>query len=101
MMAPDRSNESGARFPSPAALDQLRSSLSEYIRNGDDERVCVALTALAREAQERKLYAEHMLIALKQAWNEMPEVQAIQTEAERKRMLGQLVKLCIDSYYKR
>ena len=101
MMAPDRSNESGGRFPSPEALDLLRGSLSEYIRKGDDDRVCDALTALAREAQERKLYAEHMLIALKRVWNEMPEVQAIPVEAERKRMLGQLVKLCIDTYYKR
>ena len=102
MMAPDRSNESGGRFPSPEALELLRGSLSEYVRNTGDERaVCDALTELAREAQERKLYAEHMLIALKRVWNDMPEVQAIQTEAERKRMLGQLVKLCIDTYYKR
>ena len=101
MMAPDRSNESGGRFPSPEALELLRGSLAEYIRNGSDQRVCDALTELAREAQERKLYAEQMLIALKQVWNEMPEVQAIPAEADRKRMLGQLVKLCIDSYYKR
>jgi len=101
MMAPDRSNESGGRFPSPEALDQLRGSLSEYVRNGSDDGVCDALTALAREAQDRKLYAEHMLIALKRVWNDMPEVQAIPAEAERKRMLGQLVKLCIDTYYKR
>jgi hypothetical protein len=102
MMAPDRSNESGGRFPSGEALELLRDSLSQYIRNSGDERpVCDALTALAREAQERKLYAEHMLIAFKKVWNEMPEVQAIPAEAERKRMLGQLVKLCIDTYYKR
>ena len=103
MMAPDRSNESeGGRFPSREALDLLRGSLSRYITSGGDEQtVCDALSALAREAQERKLFAEHMLIAFKHVWADMPEVQTIATEAERKRMLSHLVKLCIDTYYKR
>lgn len=101
-MAPDRSNESGGRFPSREALELLRRSLSRYITDGGDEQpVCEALSALAREAQERKLYAEHMLIAFKQVWGEMPEVQAIPAEAERRRVLSRLVKLCIDTYYKR
>ena len=100
-MAPDRSNESGGRFPSREALDLLRGSLSRYFADTDEQPVCDALTALAREAQERKLYAEHMLIALKQVWSEMPEVQALPDDAERKRVLGRLVKLCIDTYYRR
>ena len=102
-MAPDRSNESGGeRYPSREALALLRGSLSRYITDGQDEQpVCEALTVLAREAQERKLYAEHMLIAFKRVWNDMPEVQAIPAEAERKRLLSRLVKLCIDTYYKR
>lgn len=102
-MAPDRSNESGGeRYPSREALALLRGSLSHYITDGEDEqRVCEALTVLAREAQERKLYAEHMLIAFKRVWSDMPEVEAIPAEAERKRLLSRLVKLCIDTYYKR
>ena len=102
-MAPDRSNESGGeRFPSVGALTLLRGALSRFVKDGDDEQpVCEALKVLAREALERKLYAEHMLIALKRVWGDMPEVQAIPAEAERKRLLGRLVKLCIDTYYKR
>jgi hypothetical protein len=102
MMAPDRSNESGGRYPSPEALELLRASLSRYVANGGDEQpVCDALNVLAREAQERQLYAEQMLIAFKRVWSDMPEVQAIPTEAERKQLLSHLVKLCIDTYYKR
>ena len=102
MMAPDRSNESGGRFPSREALELLRASLSRYITSGGDEHlVCDALTVLAREAQERQLYAEHMLIAFKQVWGDLPEVHAIPTDAERRRMLDRVVKLCIDTYYKR
>jgi hypothetical protein len=103
MMAPDRSNESeGGRFPSREALERLRGSLSRYVTDGGDEQpVCEALAVLAREAQDRKLYAEHMLIAFKQVWGEMPEVAAIRDDSERKRLLARVVKLCIDSYYKR
>jgi hypothetical protein len=102
-MAPDRSNESGGeRYPSREALALLRGALSRYIADREDEKpVCEALNVLAREAQERKLYAEHMLIAFKQVWGDMPEVHAIPAEAERRRLLDRLVKLCIDTYYKR
>jgi hypothetical protein len=102
MMAPDRSDESGGRFPSREALELLRASLSRYIRDGSDEQpVCDALAALAREAQDRKLYAEHMLLAFKRVWGEMPEVLTIPSELDRKQMLSRLVTLCIDTYYKR
>ena len=102
MMAPDRPNESGGRFPSQEALDLLRESLSRYIRDSEDENgVCAALDSLAREARERQLYAEHMLIALKKVWADLPEVQSIAADADRKRLLARVVKLCIDSYYKR
>ena len=102
MMAPDRSNESGGRFPSREALDLLRAALSRYIADSADEQpVCEALNVLAREAQDRQLYAEHMLIAFKRVWGDRPDVQKFPTEAERKRVLDRLVKMCIDTYYKR
>jgi hypothetical protein len=102
MMAPDRSNESGGRFPSRETLELLRATLSRYVRDGGDEQpVCEALVGLAKEAHERKLYAEQMLIAFKQVGSEMPDVQAIPQETERKKVLAKLVKLCIDTYYKR
>ncbi len=103
MMAPDRSNDStGGRYPSQEALDTLRSALSRFVAEKNDEtEVCAALSVLAKEAQTRQLYAEQMLIAFKRVWTEMPEVQAIPDEAERRRLLNRVVKLCIDSYYAR
>jgi hypothetical protein len=103
MMAPDRSNQSeGGRYPSDEALGRLRSALSRFVEGSSDETdVCSALAVLAAEAQNRQLYAEHMLIAFKRVWAEMPEVQSIPDEAERRRLLARLVKLCIDSYYAR
>jgi hypothetical protein len=102
MMAPDRSNESeGGQFPSREALEMLRAALSGYISTGEEKHVCDALAVLAREAQERKLYAERMLVAFKRVWGEMAEVQAMPSEKERKRLLDRLVRLCIDAYYAR
>jgi len=102
MMAPDRSNESeGEQFPSRESLEQLRTALSGYIATRGEKPVCEALAVLAREAQERKLYAERMLVAFKRTWEEMPEVKAIPNEKDRRRMLDRLVKLCIDAYYTR
>jgi hypothetical protein len=103
MMAPDRSNDSeGGRYPSDEALDTLRRALSRFVGGASDETdVCAALAILATEAQKRQLYAEHMLIAFKRVWLDMPEVQAITDEVRRRRLLDRLVKLCIDSYYAR
>ena len=106
MMAPDRPDESGGgRYPSRTSVEGLRGALSRYVVgpvDGEKEAaVCEALANLASEARERKLYAEHMLIAFKHLWAEMPEVKAIPMEADRRRLLDRLVKMCIDTYYTR
>lgn len=101
MMAFDRSHDSnGGRFPSHAVVAALRAALAAYLAGDiEDTAVCEALAGLAREAQERRLRAEDMLIAFKRIWNEMPAVQAIPDRAERQRILGDLVRLCIDAFY--
>ena len=101
-MAPDRSNESeGGPYPSRQSLEMLRTALSRYVATREEKPVCDALDVLAREAQDRKLYAEQMLVAFKRVWVETPQVQAMPNEKERKLMLDRLVKLCIDAYYTR
>ena len=103
MMAPDRSSGSPtSRYPSAETVELVRASLSRYLRGEEkDDQVCEALVVLAREAQERKLNAEHMLVAFKDVWGKMPEVRAIKLEADERRLRDHLITLCIDSYYKR
>jgi hypothetical protein len=103
MMAPDRFDEpNGGRYPSRQTLELLRAAFARYLGGDrDDERVCEALAILAREAQDRRLHAEHMLVAFKRVWNDMPELMAVRDVDERKRLLDHLVKLCIDAYYGR
>jgi hypothetical protein len=103
MMAPDRSDvPTGGRYPSHETLVLLQRAFALYLRGDrDDDRVCDALEVLAREAQQRQLHAEQMLVAFKHVWNDMPELQAIRSSDERKRLMDHLVKLCIDAYYGR
>jgi hypothetical protein len=104
MAAQDRSNGSngsnGERFPSPETLAALHAALTAFLGDhGSEAEVCTVLGTLATEARDRRLHAEHMLVAFKQVWNDMPEVRAIPSAAERQRRLARLVKLCIDIYY--
>lgn len=103
MMSPDRSSgPPSSRYPSSETLELVRTSLSRYLRGDDkDEQVCEALLVLAREAQERRLNAEHMLVAFKDVWSKLPEVRAIRGEADERRLREHLITLCIDSYYSR
>ena len=102
MMAPQRSHGSnGGRFPSSATLEALQAALRQYLSDPtEDEQVCAALEVLAREAQDRQLRAEDMLVAFKQVWGDLPEVNAIRDTTRQKRLLDHVVKLCIDAYYK-
>ncbi len=101
-MAPDRSDDSeGGQYPSPQSLTQLRAALSGYVATRDEKPVCDALAVLAREAYDRKLYAEQMLVAFKRVWRELPEVKALADEKSQQVMMQRVVRLCIDAYYAR
>ena len=100
-MALHRSQDSnGGRYPTDETLELLRTSLARYLGGDiDEDEICRALEVLAREAQERRLNAEHMLIAFKAIWGQLAEVKAIGDAQERKRLLDHLVTFCIDAYY--
>ena len=89
----------GGRFPSTAALEALRVAVAAYAAGETgDEPVCDALELLAREAHERKLHAEDMLLAFKRVWNELPPPE---NRSRRERMFDRVVRICIDTYYRR
>lgn len=103
MMVHDRSEDaSDGRFPSAETLRVVRSALARYLAGPAEEReVCDALAVLAREAQDRHLRAEDMLVAFKTLWADMAEVRAMRNPEERRRLLSRVVELCIDAYYQR
>jgi hypothetical protein len=105
MVAAHFDEREDGRFPSDEARAELQAALGAFVRSGggaaDEEPVCAALHRLADEAHERQLHGEHLLVAFKRIWSEMPEVRALREAGERQRLLDRLVTLCIDAYYRR
>lgn len=101
MVAHDRSSgTSDDRFPSPAAIGALRAALVAHLAGrGAESGVRLVIERLTREARDRELHAEQVLVAVKGVWHDMPEVRALPSAAERQRVLDRLVKLCIDIFY--
>ena len=63
-----------------------------------DHEVRAALRPLCDAARSRGLYAERLIVLLKEAWRELPEAR----RSTREHDLGALervVTLCIDEYY--
>jgi hypothetical protein len=105
MVAAHFDQRDDGRFPSDDARAALQAALGGFVRSGgrsaDEEAVCVVLRQLATEAHARQLHGEHLLVAFKRVWSEMPEVRAFRESGERQRLLDRLVTLCIDAYYRR
>lgn len=83
----------------PETIAALQDALRRCLDNdGDMESVRPALTKLAREARERRIFAEHLLITLKDMWYALPQVRQSGNE-EQQRLLERLITLCIREYY--
>jgi hypothetical protein len=97
MMARDSKSETPGLSPQTIAL--LQDALGRCLeRDADLESVQPALRAVAREARERKIFAEHLLITLKDVWYALPQIRQTENE-EQQRLLQRLVTLCIREYY--
>jgi len=81
-----------------ATLDALQAALSRCLEGGDVEAVRPVLRRVAREARERGLHAEQLLISLKDVWYAMPKVRQADVN-EQQVLLQRLVTLCIREYY--
>ena len=86
---------------SAGAETQLRDAFAHYASRWRDEPEALvreALERLCREAHERELGPEQMLIAVKAAWAAVPEVNGL--DYDRQRILfDQLFGYCLDAYY--
>lgn len=83
-----------------STIDAVRSALSRYVRAGTQTRdLHDALSGMAREARDRRIPAEQMLVTLKTIWLELPEMRSTDKSPERDRMLERLVTTCIQQYY--
>lgn len=58
-----------------------------------------ALKQIAAEAREKKVRAEHLLIALKDVWFSLPSVGRAGTAEEQNAILQRIVTLSVRAYY--
>ncbi len=84
----------------PETVAALTSALSDSIERGnhaDDLREL--LYRAAREAREKGIQAERLLLILKEIWYSLPAVSNAHSTAHEQALLQELISRCIQQYY--
>lgn len=98
MMALDSSQGPPSRL-SDDTTQSMRVALRDYLASGSSSEVQPALVRLAVDAREKSMPPEQVLIALKEIWNALPEVRAMNDTENQIRLLQRVVTMCIREYY--
>jgi hypothetical protein len=94
---------SGAEPPhlSAETTERVSRALSEYIDHPgtQSEALRLALHTVAREARALAMPPEQLLIALKELWYGLPQIQNTPAPEQQGRLLQHVVTMCIREYY--
>jgi hypothetical protein len=87
-------------------VDAVRRALERYVRSTASEpasepapELRIALHQLAREAKEKAVPPEQLLVALKGIWQSIPDVESARDHTEQTRVLQRVVTICIKEYF--
>ncbi len=82
-------------------MKELQSALTEQLRKPDQvaPELHSLLTRVAREAREKNIRPEELLITFKRLWNSLAESTRPQTADQYERIRQELVTACIKAYY--
>ena len=82
-------------------MKELQTALAEQLRRGDNPtpELSEVLQRVAREARERNVRPEVLLVTLKQLWNSLSDNMRPQSADQFERVRQNLVTLCIKAYY--
>ena len=96
----DAGREPGGDLTGDRGGELLRGVLRRHA-NGSLTRteLRLALRPVVHGAQERHLPVEQLLVELKHAWGDLPEVKQHQPRHERTRQLERAVSLTIEMFY--
>lgn len=98
MMAHD--SRPGDNALADGTIDAVRAALLEYVdAPSRGERLRGALHTMAREAREKSILPEKLLIVLKDTWYALPTVRRMKEQEEQVRLLQRVVTMCIREYY--
>jgi hypothetical protein len=91
--------------PGPAALatetiEAVRSALEQYVdapvqSNG----LQTVLRNLAKEAHDKSVLPEQLLVVLKDVWFSLPSVRRMNDTGDQVQLLQRVVTMCIKEYY--
>lgn len=86
--------------PPPDHLrEMLRAALRQALRPGTaDAEYREAMRRACAVARQEGIQPEHLLVALKQAWQELPETRRMLRDT-RETTLSSVVTLCIEEYF--
>lgn len=88
-------------FTPERAVVALRSALQARIAvpERDDEGFRHALRLMGADARRRGVRVEQMIVALKEAWRSLPEVQALPAGGPRDTVLNGVITMFIEEFY--
>lgn len=86
---------------SESLIKELHSALAEQLRKPDQTspELHSLLTRVAREAREKGIRPEQLLVIFKDIWNSLAESVRPRIADEFERMRQELVTACIKAYY--
>jgi hypothetical protein len=85
---------------SKASVDALKSALEKFLADETDTRTLQpALQRISAEARQKKIYAEQLLVLLKDVWYGLPQLRQTPEGEHQHRLLQRVVTMCIREYY--
>ena len=64
-----------------------------------EARLADAARMIAEDAHRQRLRAEQMVVAIREAWSDLPEVRGAAQVVDVQRLLSQVVTRCIREFY--
>jgi hypothetical protein len=82
-------------------MKELRTALTEQLKkpDGPTPELASLLRKVAKEARERSIPPEELIVTFKQLWNSLAESLRPQNADQYERVRQRLVTLCIQAYY--
>jgi hypothetical protein len=82
-------------------MKELRTALTDQLKKPDTPtpELVSLLRRVGREAREKQIRPEQLIVAFKDLWNSLAESLRPQNSDQNERVRQQLVTLCIQAYY--
>jgi hypothetical protein len=84
----------------PTTVTALRSAFTKSIADGNhSDDLHTLLCIAAREARDKGIHAERLLVIMKDIWQTLPGVSSASASSSANALLQQLISRCIREYY--